>query len=70
MTNTQEQAATYAPTIYTDATTQRVTAGNGIEYAYRDVGDGEVPLVLLQHFRGNLDNWDPALIDDLAAGDA
>jgi pimeloyl-ACP methyl ester carboxylesterase len=25
------------------------------------------PLVLLQHFRGNLDNWDPALIDDLAA---
>jgi pimeloyl-ACP methyl ester carboxylesterase len=26
-----------------------------------------VPLVLLQHFRGNLDNWDPALIDDLAA---
>jgi pimeloyl-ACP methyl ester carboxylesterase len=25
-----------------------------------------MPLVLLQHFRGNLDNWDPALIDDLA----
>jgi hypothetical protein len=27
-----------------------------------------VPLVLFQHFRGNLDNWDPALIDALAAG--
>jgi pimeloyl-ACP methyl ester carboxylesterase len=27
-----------------------------------------VPLVLLQHFRGNLDNWDPALIDALASG--
>jgi pimeloyl-ACP methyl ester carboxylesterase len=26
-----------------------------------------VPLVLLQHFRGNLDNWDPALIDALAS---
>jgi pimeloyl-ACP methyl ester carboxylesterase len=26
-----------------------------------------MPLVLLQHFRGNLDNWDPAVIDDLAA---
>jgi pimeloyl-ACP methyl ester carboxylesterase len=26
-----------------------------------------VPLVLLQHFRGNLDNWDPALIEALAA---
>src|SRR5262249_30814269 len=38
-----------------------------IEYAYRDLGEGEVPLVLLQHFRGNLDNWDPALVDALAA---
>ena len=26
-----------------------------------------MPLVLLQHVRGNLDNWDPALIDALAA---
>ena len=26
-----------------------------------------MPLVLLQHFRGNLDNWDPALIDALAS---
>jgi pimeloyl-ACP methyl ester carboxylesterase len=49
------------------ASTQRVTAGNGIEYAYRDLGEGDVPLVLLQHFRGNLDNWNPALIDALAA---
>jgi pimeloyl-ACP methyl ester carboxylesterase len=46
---------------------KRVAAANGIEYAHRDVGTGDVPLVLLQHFRGNLDNWDPALIDDLAA---
>ena len=52
---------------YTDVSTQRVTAGNAIEYAYRDLGEGDVPLVLLQHFRGNLDNWDPALIDALAA---
>jgi pimeloyl-ACP methyl ester carboxylesterase len=49
------------------ATTSRVAAENGIEYAYRDVGRSDVPLVLLQHFRGNLDNWDPALIDALAA---
>ena len=49
------------------ASTRRVTAGNAIEYAYRDVGEDDVPLVLLQHFRGNLDNWDPALIDALAA---
>ena len=43
-------------------------AANGIDYAYRDFGEGATPLVLLQHFRGNLDNWDPALIDALAAG--
>jgi len=49
------------------AATQRVKAGNAIEYAYRDFGEGDVPVVLLQHFRGNLDNWDPALIDALAA---
>src|SRR4051794_9710246 len=49
------------------ASTQRVTAGNAVEYAYRDFGEGDVPLVLLQHFRGNLDNWDPALVDALAA---
>src|SRR4029079_9928129 len=51
----------------TGASTQRVTADNAIEYAYRDLGAGDVPLVLLQHFRGNLDNWDPALVDALAA---
>ena len=55
------------PGMYTDASTQRVAADNGIEYAYRDLGESDVPLVLLQHFRGNLDNWDPALIDALAA---
>src|SRR5882672_10468632 len=67
MAGTHEQTRTDVPNTYTDASTQRVTAENGIEHAYRDVGDGDVPLVLLQHFRGNLDNWDPALIDALAA---
>jgi pimeloyl-ACP methyl ester carboxylesterase len=54
-------------TPYTESTTRRVEAGNGIHYAYRDTGTGTVPLILFQHFRGNLDNWDPALIDALAA---
>ena len=49
---------------------ERVSAADGAEYAYRDTGGGAggVPLVLFQHFRGNLDNWDPALIDALATG--
>lgn len=52
---------------YTEASTKQVGAGNGVDYSFREVGDGPVPLVLLQHFRGNLDNWDPALVDALAA---
>jgi pimeloyl-ACP methyl ester carboxylesterase len=67
MTTTDEQTATNTQTGYAAASIQQVTADNSIEYAYRDVGEGEVPLVLLQHFRGNLDNWDPALVDALAA---
>jgi pimeloyl-ACP methyl ester carboxylesterase len=40
----------------------------GVEFAHRRFGSpAELPLVLLQHFRGNLDNWDPALTDALAA---
>jgi pimeloyl-ACP methyl ester carboxylesterase len=45
-----------------------VEAANGVGYAYREVGEGTPALVLLQHFRGNLDNWDPALTDALATG--
>jgi pimeloyl-ACP methyl ester carboxylesterase len=53
---------------YSELPNQLVSAANGVDYACRDTGGGEgaVPLVLLQHFRGNLDNWDPALIDALA----
>jgi pimeloyl-ACP methyl ester carboxylesterase len=66
MTSPDGQTATYTEGGYAAASTHRVTAGNEIDYAYRDLGEGEVPLVLLQHFRGNLDNWDPVLIDELA----
>jgi pimeloyl-ACP methyl ester carboxylesterase len=54
---------------YTAATvpTQSVEA-NGIRFAYRRWGkEGKLPLVFSQHFSGNLDNWDPAVLDGLAA---
>ena len=54
-------------TAYSEAPNKIISVTSGIDYAYRDIGDGAVPLVLLQHFRGNLDNWDPALIDALAS---
>ena len=54
---------------YVDAENQMLSASNGVDYAYRATGDADAaPLVMLQHFRGNLDNWDPALIDALAHG--
>jgi pimeloyl-ACP methyl ester carboxylesterase len=53
---------------YVETPTQTVLAANGIDYAYRETGTGTPVLILLQHFRGNLDNWDPALIDALASG--
>jgi pimeloyl-ACP methyl ester carboxylesterase len=54
-------------TSYVEAPNQRLTADNGVEYAFRAAGGPKgVPLVAFQHFRGNLDNWDPTLIDALA----
>jgi len=49
-----------APTLYVE--------GNGIRFAYRRLGPASgTPLVLLQHFSGNIDAWDPAVVNALAA---
>lgn len=52
------------PTLYTTATT-------GIRFAYRRLGLPSaatgVPLICHIHFRGNLDIWDPLLINTLAS---
>jgi pimeloyl-ACP methyl ester carboxylesterase len=56
-------------TTYVDAENQMLRAPDGVDYAYRETGSSDAtPLVTFQHFRGNLDNWDPALIDALAQG--
>lgn len=49
------------------APTRFVTA-NGIRYAYRRFGaETGTPLIFLQHFRGGMDHWDPAVTDGLSA---
>lgn len=51
-----------------EAELKHVEGANGVSYAYRRlgrVGEG-VPLVFLQHFRGDIDSWDPALINPIA----
>ncbi len=46
--------------------TQFVEA-NGIRFAYRRWGNRSgLPLVFNHHLNGNLDNWDPAVLDGLA----
>jgi pimeloyl-ACP methyl ester carboxylesterase len=46
--------------------TQFVEA-NGIRFAYRGFGKGGgVPLFFMQHFRGGMDHWDPAVTDGFA----
>jgi pimeloyl-ACP methyl ester carboxylesterase len=45
----------------------RYLEGNGIRFAYRQLGPSiGTPLVLLQHFSGNIDSWDPAVVNALA----
>src|SRR5271168_3969124 len=40
----------------------------GMRFAYRRWGEpGAVPLVFLNYFSGNLDDWDPQVTDSLAA---
>jgi pimeloyl-ACP methyl ester carboxylesterase len=46
--------------------TQYIEA-SGIKFSYRQLGlTSGVPLVFLQHFTGNMDAWDPAVVNALA----
>jgi len=45
----------------------RYVEGHGIRFAYRRLGPSSgTTLVLLQHFSGNIDSWDPAVVNALA----
>jgi pimeloyl-ACP methyl ester carboxylesterase len=53
---------------FVTAPNRYVTAADGVTYAYRMLEQpGTTPLVLLQHFTGTMDSWDPLLVDALAA---
>jgi pimeloyl-ACP methyl ester carboxylesterase len=41
---------------------------DGVEFAYRELGTGsDVPVVFLHHLTAVLDDWDPRIIDGIAA---
>jgi pimeloyl-ACP methyl ester carboxylesterase len=53
---------------YSETSNSSVRSANGIDFAYRRVGDrADVPLVLANYFAANLDDWDPLIVDGLAA---
>src|SRR3954469_14850604 len=54
-------------TAYKDAPTKTVDVG-GARFAYRQLGaDTGVPVILLTHLAAVLDNWDPRVVDGIAA---
>jgi pimeloyl-ACP methyl ester carboxylesterase len=56
MTNNSQTAATQSVDV------------DGTSFAYREFGDtSTTPLVFLQHLTGTLDDWDPAILDGVAA---
>jgi pimeloyl-ACP methyl ester carboxylesterase len=53
---------------YSLTPTDVVRAASGIDFAYRRVGNrGDIPLVLANYFAANMDDWDPLIVDGLAA---
>ncbi len=54
-------------TTYKDAPTRTVDVG-GTRFAYRQLGTNTgVPVIFLHHLAAVLDNWDPRIIDGIAA---
>jgi pimeloyl-ACP methyl ester carboxylesterase len=54
-------------TTWNSAPTQTINAG-GVEFAYRQLGASTgVPVVFLTHLAAVLDNWDPRVVDGIAA---
>ena len=54
-------------TTWRDAPTKTITI-DGTSFAYRELGTpGGVPVVFLHHFTAVLDDWDPRIIDGVAA---
>src|SRR5436305_8327514 len=60
-------APTSASTTWKNAQTHTIDAG-GVKFAYRELGPSTgVPVVFLTHLAAVLDNWDPRVVDGIAA---
>src|SRR6058998_1842941 len=60
-------APTDANTTWETAPTHTINVG-GVQFAYRELGPSTgVPVVFLTHLAAVLDNWDPRVVDGIAA---
>src|ERR671915_2636105 len=67
MTTVQAPTGAASSTTWRNAPTQSINAG-GVEFAYRQLGPSTgVPVVFLTHLAAVLDNWDPRVVDGIAA---
>jgi pimeloyl-ACP methyl ester carboxylesterase len=63
----QETLAAGASSAYEHAPNETINVG-GLEFAYRQLGPSAgVPVVFLTHLAAVLDNWDPRVVDGIAA---
>lgn len=54
-------------TSYKNAPTKSVYV-NGTRFVYRELGiDSDVPVIFVNHLAANLDNWEPRVVDGIAA---
>jgi pimeloyl-ACP methyl ester carboxylesterase len=67
MTKVQEPTEATLNATWSNAPTQTIQAG-GVHFAYRQLGPSTgVPVVFLTHLAAVLDNWDPRIVDGIAA---
>jgi pimeloyl-ACP methyl ester carboxylesterase len=67
MTTVEAPTGAASNTTWKNAPTQTINAG-GVEFAYRQLGPRTgVPVVFLTHLAAVLDNWDPRVVDGVAA---
>ncbi|WP_406437389.1 alpha/beta hydrolase [Streptomyces sp. NBC_01613] len=65
--NTPPSDPSASTSSYENAPTRSVSV-RGEDFVYRELGPADgVPLILLIHLAGVLDNWDPRVVDGLAA---
>ena len=67
MTNTHDPIERHDMTTWKDAPTRTIDV-DGVTFAYRELGTGsDIPVVFLHHLTAVLDDWDPRVVDGIAA---